>query len=105
MKWYRSKETLQAVLKQNEIDLETYRNIKICNLLQDESNLIKDHLELLDENEKLKKAIEIIKKKRVNLKLMFQEPNTLEAYNNYCLPIYKLTQQEYDLLKEVINNE
>ena len=58
--------------------------------------------ELQEENEKLKKVIEIIKNKRVNLNLLFQEPNTLEAYNNYCLPIYKLTQQEYELLNEVL---
>lgn len=59
--------------------------------------------DLTQENEKLKKAIEILKGKlevfeTINSKVF----NTQE----YCILCNrKLTQQEYELLKEVINNE
>ena len=58
MKWFRNKEMLQGILEQNKNELKKYKNDKIVALLKDESNLIKDHLELLDENEKLKKELE-----------------------------------------------
>ena len=59
----------------------------------------------------IQKAFEIIKKKRVNVgTLMFHIGNEdiynpLEMYNDYiayCLFGEQLTQQEYDLLKEVL---
>ena len=51
------------------------------------------------------KAIKIIKKKRVNVDFLL-DCKTLEQYNNSCLR-YELdreclTQEEYDLLKEVL---
>ena len=55
MKWFRNKEMLQGILEQNKNELEKYKNDKIVALLKDESNLIQDHLELLDEVENLKK--------------------------------------------------
>lgn len=58
MKWFRNKEMLQDILERNKKELEKYKNDKIVALLKDESNLIQDHLILLDENEKLKKALE-----------------------------------------------
>ena len=57
MKWFKNKEMLQDILEQNKNELEKYKNDKIVALLKDESNLIQDHLILLDENEKLKKEI------------------------------------------------
>lgn len=51
MKWYRNKEMLNLALKQNNNHLQKTKNEKIKWLLMDYNNLIKDHLELLDENE------------------------------------------------------
>lgn len=56
-------------------------------------------------NEKQLKALEIIKNKRVNVDFLL-DCKTLEQYNYSCLQ-YELdrqclTQEEYDLLKEVI---
>ena len=61
MKWFRNKEMLQDILERNKNELEKYKNDKIVALLKDESNLIQDHLILLDENEKLKNEKEQIK--------------------------------------------
>ena len=46
-------------------------------------------------------ALEIIKEKRVNVHLLILS-NSLEKYNYKILPYRKLTQEEYDLLKEVL---
>ena len=87
------------------LEIENRRlNIILDDTKSDYLKTLRERENLKQENEKLKKVIEIIKNKRVNLNLLFQEPNTLEAYNNYCLPIYKLTQQEYELLNEVLGN-
>lgn len=68
MKWFRNKEMLNDILEQNENELEKYKHDKIVSLLKDESNLIKDHLELLNENERiteaLKKEIALLKERR-----------------------------------------
>ena len=53
-----------------------------------------------DELKKLK-ALEIIKKKRVNVHLLILS-DSLEKYNFNLLPYRKLTQEEFDLLKEVL---
>ena len=64
-----------------------------------------------EKNDKLKKVIEILKDKRVDLDI-FMNCKTLEEYNNaieYTYKSisenYKLTPQEYDLLKEVLSND
>ena len=62
MKWFRNKEMLQDILEQNKNELEKYKHDKIVALLKDESNLIQDHLELLEENKKLKKKLDIYQK-------------------------------------------
>ena len=55
MKWYRNKEMLNLALEQNINHLQKTKSEKTQGLLMDYNNLIKDHLELLDENERLKK--------------------------------------------------
>ena len=57
----------------------------------------------LKEGEFNKKVLDIIKKKRVDVSMLLGGfSNTLEEYN-ICELIYKpLTQEEYDLLKEVL---
>ena len=73
-----------------------------------------ENVDLREENEKLKKAIEIIKTKRVDIdKLLYI--NNFREYNKYLTfkldgitylkgVSCKLTQQEYELLKEVLGD-
>lgn len=53
VKWYRNPEMLNQVLMDNEKELLTNEDLRIECLLKDENNLIKDHLELLEQNELL----------------------------------------------------
>ena len=55
MKWYRNKEMLNLAFEQNNNVLQKTKSEKTKWLLMDYNNLIKDHLELLAENENLKK--------------------------------------------------
>lgn len=57
----------------------------------------------LTEQDKVKKlkALEIIKKKEVNV-FIFLHSSDLETYNDIVEDDRKLTQEEYDLLKEVL---
>lgn len=50
---------------------------------------------------KERKALEIIKKKKVNV-LTFRFARSLDVYNKIMLKEQKLTQDEYALLKEVL---
>ena len=55
--------------------------------------------------EKLEKAWEIVKEKEIDtfyLRQCFKVKDSLEIYNNCCKVGYKLTQQEFDLLKEML---
>lgn len=54
--------------------------------------------------EKSLKALEIIKKKSVNIHLLILS-DSLEKYNFNLLPYRKLTQEEFDLIKKVLKNE
>ena len=58
--------------------------------------------ELLKENEKLKKAIEILAEKRVNIDYLLNS-SECPTYNFYADDFSDLTQQEYDFLKEVLS--
>lgn len=55
--------------------------------------------ELVDCVEKALKALEIIKEKEVNV-FIFLHSGDLETYNDMVEDNRKLTEQEYDLLKE-----
>lgn len=77
-------------------------------LEQEEDTLCEQAGKLFYENLKLKNAIEIIKNKRVNFDI-FMNCLNLEEYNNaieYTYISYSenyiLTQQEYELIKEVL---
>jgi len=52
-------------------------------------------------------ALEIIKEKQVNYRTLLCIFNTSDNYNDYnkLYPRNKLTQEEYDLLKEVLTND
>ena len=54
--------------------------------------------------EKAIKALEIIKEKEVNIHI-FRHCSDLATYNDMTEENQKLTQQEYDLLKEVLFND
>lgn len=113
MKWFRNKEMMQEILKQNKNELKKYKNDKIVALLKDESNLIQDHLILLDENEKLKKEITsiedycnlIIESLKEKISMCFEEidyPLGLVDKLNGKLEAY---QEISYRLKEVLDND
>lgn len=57
----------------------------------------------IDVIEKSLKALEIIKEKAVNVFILFLSDN-LEDYNQY-VTCSNLTQEEYDLLREMLNSK
>ena len=59
------------------------------------------HRDDYDTIEKSLKALEIIKEKKVNV-FIFLHSGDLETYNDMVEDNRKLTQEEYDLLKEVL---
>lgn len=101
-------------LKNRVEDLEiSYKELKKENLeLKEEYEMLDraynschlDYEDLKGENEKLKKAIEILKDKLCVRKgtLSFTRDNYYLGVNGSFKDIKELTQQEYDLLKEVL---
>ena len=67
-----------------------------------------DRLEELEkENAKLKKVINILVNKKVNiivLKYFIEKGDGVEAYNLYYTTKERLTQKEYELLKEMLGD-
>lgn len=59
--------------------------------------------ELRKENQKLKQEIKIIKEKYVVVAMI--KSCSLERYNNHVYEKFQLTQEEYELLKEVFEND
>lgn len=62
-----------------------------------------DILQDLDRLEKLEKAIEILKKKRVFISILINS-NCVEEYNEILVPEVHLTKKEFEFLKEVFKN-
>lgn len=100
LKWYRNRITLNETLEQNKIRLEKTTSDKTKWLLMDYNNVIKDHLELLEQNEKLKNVIDILKDK---VDIIVKTPNVWLETKDNCL-YFKVNQQEYKALKEVLGN-
>ena len=87
MKWYENVDMLKEILENISKELEEVEyGSRVWHLLTDESNLIKNHLELIKENQELKKVI----KKAIEL-LSIDGKGT--------------KQQVIKLLKEVLENE
>ena len=64
-----------------------------------------DYVKTLSENEKLKKVIEFLKNKlTVEIKQHICSDSYYLDYSDYCYVDSNLTQQEYDLLKEVLGD-
>lgn len=58
-------------------------------------------------NEKLKQAVDILKDKRIQTRFL-EESKNVDEYNKWVsnlMNIRELTQEEYELLKEVLGNE
>ena len=94
-------ERLEEIKNDNillKVEIEDSKYIEIANLkhsIDEKNEIIGD---LTQENEKLKKAIDILKDK---VKITVKTPYVwLETHDN-CV-YFKVTQQEYDLLKEVL---
>lgn len=101
MKWYRNKQMLNETFEQNINYLHKTKSEKTQCLLADYNNLIKDHLELLDENERLKKH---------NGRLTRKIQNLYNEHANLICEASLLRSNNDALLKliggiEVINNE
>lgn len=86
-------EDREELKKENKYLKEQYENLD-----RDFNSCHLDYENVKGENEKLKKAIDIIKNKDVDIDLLISS-NCLDEYNYQYLP---LTQQEYELLKEVL---
>lgn len=93
------------IINQDLEHLKTMEELKIIdnNIIKISCDLLCD---LLEENKKLLKAIDILKKKNVDLiELCFSY--SLNEYNIVVkdTDYNELTQEEYDLLKKVFKNE
>ena len=80
-------------------DITHYDNINHCLLTIRED---------LDRLEKLEKVIDILVNKKVNilvLKYCIEKDVSIENYNFYNTPENQVTQEEYELLKEVFEND
>ena len=101
MKWYRNKQMLSETFEQNINHLHKTKNEKTQCLLADYNNLILGVLELLDENERLKKH---------NGRLTRKIQNLYNEHANFICESSLLRRNNDALLKliggiEVINNE
>ena len=103
-------EKIQYMLKGYETAIEPLQIIEstlkdyeiLCEQLEKANNVYRD---LMVENERNIKALEIIKEKDVSMYWLRHSKN-VDEYNNFILTdkrqYQKLTQEEYDLLKEVL---
>ena len=98
---------LEALQRINEnVTVVTYENFDEDISIIEKELKDKEELETMYSNcvingAKQKKALEIIKEKRVNIDYL-RDCKTLEDYNNILIEKLQLTQEEYDLLKEVL---
>lgn len=90
-------------IKQDLERLEASANVN-KKLRIDISNLNSSYLDISKENEKLKKALFITYMKTVDLELL-KDCFELKDYNDRVNFFKELTQQEYELLKEVLEND
>lgn len=89
----------------NELDIvekefKESENYKLMYRLEHEKNQ-----QLTQANLKMSKALEIIKNKQIDVLYVAMHHNNLEEYNKHVAFVHNewcLTQEEYDLLKEVL---
>ena len=102
MKWFRNKEMLNETLQQNKVRLDKTTSDNTKYLLMDYNNLIQDHLDLLDEIERLKKALHVFST-HLQIERGLQE-EWLQFINGEDQSD-DLTREEYELLKDVLGNK
>lgn len=96
-----------AIEYKNKIDKLQKENQELkeefITTLKKNNETLKNEINKID---KLKKAIEILKNKKVNIDLLLNSSECC-SYNFYAKKqdLEDLTQEEYDLLKEVLENE
>ena len=94
-------DTLQELVDENKVLTET---LELYNEKFAGHERVKT--DLIQENQKLKKAIEIIKSKEVDI-TYFLYSNSYVFYNFYAIEneLEPLSSQEYDLLNEMIHHD
>ena len=100
-----SKEKYYNIIKQDLERLEKIEeNYYSLNISCEEIEF--ENVRLEEENKKLKQAIDILKDKKVSIGLLLKN-NTLNQYNRvrHLYDADFLIQEEYELLKEVFENE
>jgi hypothetical protein len=90
-------------IKKDLAHLEALANVN-KKLRIDISNLNSSYLDISKENEKLKKALFITYMKTIDLELL-KDCFELKDYNDRVNFFKELTEQEYELLKEVLEND
>ena len=81
-------------------------NIKITGRSIEVTDAMKDYIE--KRLERLEKAFEILASKEVNLivlKYFIEKGDGVEAYNLYYTTKDRLTKEEYELLKEALDDD
>lgn len=100
--WEEMKEALED--KNNELEKENARSEEILQKYYQEGITLDSVRALKQERDNYKKVLEIIKEKAVDVYVLFDLG--LEEYNKYVLKrygtYYQLTQEEFNLLKEVL---
>ena len=104
MKWYENVNMLKEILENISKELEEVEyGSREWHLLTDENNLIKNHLELIKENQILKKALD-----KACARLEWDCPVELDLIDDLdcenCNGTYKECWKKY-CLKEVVDNE
>ena len=92
-------------------ELKEYKNKYLSNFENEREVIISipidTLIELIENQEKLKQVIDILQVKRIQ-KRFLEESKNVDEYNKWIsnlMNIRELTQEEYELLKEVLGNE
>lgn len=94
-------ETALKVLEQLQIIIGAKKIEDLPKVALETENACYSNSHILKKAENKLKALEIIKEKEVNV-FIFLHSGDLETYNDIVEDNRKLTQEEYDLLKEVL---
>lgn len=103
--------SIEEILFNRKIELLEEENQELKNRLANEQlafdKLFESNQKLSEMYVKLKQAIDILKVKRIQTRFL-EESKNVDEYNKWVsnlMNIRELTQEEYELLKEVLGNE
>ena len=115
MKWYENVDMLKEILENISKELEEVEyGSRVWYLLTDESNIIKNHLELIKENQVLREKVNHFKnvknRMRRNCRFYKKENTKLKSVILQSIELLSIDgkgtkQQVIKLLKEVLENE